>query len=124
MSITLSDKLVIVERPEMQPGYCMASMADRDPKGFIDTLLSHSCFDPRVYISVSWVEETARKLGMEYPEPSDDARRVRELEEQLLEADRQLRAIEVIESAGFTARKKKKAPAKKATAKKTTKAKS
>lgn len=120
MSITLNDKLHIVERPEMQPGYCMATMSDRDPKGFIDTMNTPSCFDPRVYISVSWVEEAARKLGMEYPEPSTPAeKRVVELEEQLREADAQLRAIEVIESAGFTA--KKKAAAKKKTTRKATK---
>lgn len=116
MSITLNDKLHIVERPEMQPGYCMASLADRDPKGFIDTMNTPSCFDPRVYISVSWVEEAARKLGMEYPKGDPAAKRVEELEEQLREADAQLRAIEVIESAGFTA--KKKAAAKKKTTKK------
>lgn len=106
MTVTLNDKLHIVERPELQPGYCMATMSDRDPKGFIDTMNTPSCFDPRVYISVSWVEEAARKLGMEYPKGDPAAKRVAELEEQLREADAQLRAIDVIESAGFTARKK------------------
>lgn len=121
-----TDKMLIVERPEMHPGHCMATLTSEDPKGFIDTTLVPAVIDPRVYISVSWVEETARKLGMEYPTDNNDAVRVRELEEQLLEADRQLQAIDVMESAGFVARKKatRKAPARKAPAKKSTKAKS
>lgn len=112
------DGLNIVEKPTILPGMCMATLSSEDPQGFIDTLLSPACVDPRVYISVSWIEETAKKLGMVYPDdPEGQTARIRDLEEQLKEADKQLHAIEVMESAGFVARKAKKAPAKKAPAK-------
>jgi hypothetical protein len=126
MKIVDSNKLTIVERPTMAPGFCMASMAAEDSQGFIDTLLSPPLVDPRVYISVSWVEETARKLGMVHPDDDSDLRaEVELLREQLRERDEQLHAVEILESAGFAAKKKaatkratKKAPAKKTTTKK------
>lgn len=116
-----TDKLIIVERPEMQPGFCAATLHHEDPKGFVDTLNTPACIDPRIYISVSWVEETARKLGMEYTD-AGDARRVKELEEQLREADKALSAFEVIEAGGYVKKPAVKKPAaKKPAAKKTTK---
>jgi hypothetical protein len=113
-----TDKMLIVERPEYAPGHCMATLKHEDPKGFIDTMLSPPVMDPRVYISVSWVEEMAGKLGMVYVEDAGkDSRRIEELEEQLREADAVARAIDVMESAGFTSRQKRnaarKTPAKK-----------
>lgn len=124
MKVVDSEKLVIVERCELAPGHCMATLTAEDPKGFIDTLLSPSLFDPRVYISVSWVEETARKLGMKHIDDDADLRaEIKELREELLKRDEQLQAVEVLKSAGFaakekTAAKRKKAPAKKPAAKK------
>lgn len=108
-----TDKMMIVERCEYAPGHCMASLKDTDPKGFVDTMLSPAVMDPRVYISVSWIEEMATKLGMVYVEDAGkDSRRIEELEEQLREADAVARAIDVMESAGFTARQKRSAPKK------------
>lgn len=108
-----TDKMLIVERCEYTPGHCMATLKHEDPKGFIDTMLSPAVMDPRVYISVSWVEEMAIKLGMVYVEDAGkDSRRVAELEEQLREADAVANAIDVMESAGFTARQKRNAPKK------------
>lgn len=112
------DSLVVVERCEMPPGHCIATMADTDPKGFVDTLLTPALVDPRVYLSVSWIEECARKLGMEYASESESAAleaRVEQLEAELADADKRLEAIDVMESAGFTARKK---PGRKPAAKK------
>jgi hypothetical protein len=103
------DSLVVVERCEMPPGHCIATMADQDPKGFVDTLLTPALVDPRVYLSVSWIEECARKLGMEYEDDRKAAAleaRVEELELELAEADKRIEAIDVMESAGFTARKR------------------
>ena len=107
MSTVSTDKLLIVDSPAMQPGFCMATLSHEDPKGFVDTLNIPAVIDPRVYISVSWIEETARKLGMDYP-PEDGGvqKRVEDLEEQLREADKQLYAIDMMESAGYVARKK------------------
>lgn len=100
------DSLVIVDRCEMPPGHCIATMSHDDPKGFVDTLLTPALVDPRVYLSVSYIEEMARKLGMEYPPSQEQVDEVLELKEQLKEAERQLQAIDVMESAGFVARKK------------------
>lgn len=126
MKVVDSEKLVIVERCELSPGHCIATLTEEDPKGFVDTLLSPSLFDPRVYVSVSWIEETARKLGMKHADDDADLRaEVAELRQQLIQRDEQLHAVEILESAGFAAKKKtaakratKKAPAKKTAAKK------
>jgi hypothetical protein len=112
------DSLVVVERCEMPPGHCIATMSDSDPKGFVDTLLTPALVDPRVYLSVSYIEEAARKLGMEYADEGNGAR-IEELEAELAEAERQLRAIDVMESAGFVARKKPGRPKKTTTKAKT-----
>ena len=103
------DSLVIVDRCEMPPGQCIATMSHDDPKGFVDTLLTPAVVDPRVYLSVSYIEEVARKLGMAYDNESKAKglkARVEELELELAEADKRLEAIDVMESAGFTARKR------------------
>lgn len=103
------DSLVVVDRCEMPPGQCLVTMSHDDPRGFVDTLLTPAVVDPRVYLSVSWIEETARKLGMVYADEAKAAAleaRVEELELELAEADKRIEAIDVMESAGFTARKR------------------
>ena len=109
------DELRIVDGPELPPGYCIATMRTEDRKGFVDTLLTPAVIDPLVYLSVSYIEEVARALGMEYPEGKTED--VDDLKRQLEEAEKALQAIDVMESAGFTARKKR-TPAKKTSAKK------
>lgn len=110
------DDLRIVDRPELPPGHCIATMRDEDKKGFVDTLLTPPVIDPRIYLSVSYIEEVARSLGMEYPKV-EQSEEVEDLKRQLEDAEKALQAVDVIESAGFVARKKagrpKKAPAKK-----------
>lgn len=109
-------ELRIIDGPELPPGHCIATMRTEDPKGFVDTLLTPAVIDPRVYLSVSYIEDVARALGMEYVEAEKDDS-VEELKRQLEEAERALQAIDVMESAGFQARKKR-VPAKKTSAKK------
>lgn len=105
----------IVVRPELPPGFCIASLASEDPKGFIDTLLAPALpLDPRIYVSVSWVEEMAAKLGWLSPDEAGELRaecdalggQVLDLEDELARADAALDAIDVIESRDFRARKK------------------
>ena len=103
--MTLGDGIMVVERPAFPPGHCIASLSDVDPKGFIDTGLTPALIDPRVYISISWIESIAMKMGMSYVE-SAGGERVAELERELAEAEKQLQAIDVIESAGFVKRKR------------------
>lgn len=103
--MSLGDGIMIVDRPAMPPGHCIASLSDVDPKGFIDTGMTPALIDPRVYISISWVESIARKMGMDYVESAGDER-IAELELELKEAEKQLTAIDVIESAGFVKRKR------------------
>ena len=108
MAVTpVEDTITVVERPDKQPGHCIASMITEDKRGFIDTLLTPAVVDPRVYLSVSYVMDAARKLGMTMePEADDRDERIAELEEQVKVLERQLDAIDVMESAGFTARKR------------------
>src|SRR4051794_16953286 len=85
----------IVERCWLAPGHCAASLKHEDPKGFIDTGLVPPLVDPRIYISVSWVEEHARKLGFVDRSDLDSAeRRIVELEEELRIADEFAEAAE------------------------------
>jgi hypothetical protein len=77
----------IVERPIHAPGQCIATLTNEDPLGFIDTGLTPSVIEPRVYISVSWIGEMASKLGMVEGILLDDAnRRIATLERELAES--------------------------------------
>lgn len=111
------DDLMIVERPSLPPAQCAFSLATEDPQGFIDSRLSMAGTDFRVIASVTWVKTTAKKLGLIEPDGDTDKdqvfrenQRLREENEQL---NRELEAIDVIESRGFTARKKAGRPRKK-----------
>jgi hypothetical protein len=97
----------IVARPELAPGHCIATLKDEDPKGFVDTNLVPAVVDPRVYVSVSWIEECARKLGFVDGAELDDAlARAQAAEAELDETNKYLDAIDVLESRDFRARKK------------------
>ncbi len=104
----------IVERPWLAPGHCIASLKSEDDKGFIDTQLTPAVVDPRIYLSVSFVEECARNLGMvDGSTFADLAEReralmdeVQTLEERVAELEQKFAAIDLLESQGFTARKK------------------
>ena len=111
------DDLMIIDRPALPPGRCIASLSDEDPQGFIDTGNTSGGLEPRVIVSVNWVKTTAKKLGLIEPDGEADKdqvfrenQRLREENEQL---NRELEAIDVIESRGFTARKKAGRPRKK-----------
>lgn len=61
----------IVQEAVRPPGMCLAS---RDTEGpFIDTGLRAAHRDPYIYLSVRWIEEAARELGM-VPKVEVDAR--------------------------------------------------
>lgn len=108
--MSVDTDLMIIERPILPPGRCAVSLSDTDPQGFIDTGLTLTDFDPRVIVSVSWVKTTAKKLGLVEPEgdASNDElfRENARLRDENAQLNRELEAIDVIESRGFTARKK------------------
>ena len=115
--MSVDTDLRIIERPVLPPGRCVVSLSDEDPQGFIDTGLTLPELDPRVIVSVTWVKTTAKKLGLVEPDgdaPADLlARRNRELEEENQALNKQLEAIDMLEGAGFTARKRRGRPPKK-----------
>lgn len=87
----------IVERPAMAPGHCIATLAAEDPRGFIDTGLTVTTVDPRVYISVSWVQQMGRELGMVDGTFLDEAeQRIADLEADLAEADKLADASQLV----------------------------
>jgi len=97
----------IVERCVHAPGYCIATLCSEDPKGFIDTGLTPAVVDPRVYVSVRWIEEIAGKLGFVAGSELEDAKReVKDLETRLREDDKLLAAAEYTMT-GMKSRKKK-----------------
>ena len=115
--MSVDTDLRIIERPQLPPGRCVVSLSDEDPQGFIDTGLTLPEIDPRVIVSVTWVKTTAKKLGLVEPDgDADNDQLYREnqlLREQLADADKRLEAIDLLEGAGFTARKKRGRPPKK-----------
>lgn len=103
------DGLVIVDRPTMPPGHCVASLSDEDRNGFIDTLMTKTMIEERVYVSISWIKEMASKLGMVDPEgdaPLDELHReISRLKDENDQLNRQFDAIDVLEAGGYRARK-------------------
>jgi len=104
-----------VETPAVRPNHCAAiPFVTNDPEGFIDTGSELDGYDNHVYVSVTAIREMARMIG--YQHPADVAQLERELREtreelqvaqvKLAEQERHLVAIDVLASAGFTARKK------------------
>jgi len=115
--VSVDTDLRIIERPLLPPGRCVVSLSDEDPQGFIDTGLTLPELDPRVIVSVTWVKTTAKKLGL--VEPDGDAshdemyRELNLLREENAALNKQLEAIDMLEGAGFTARKRRGRPPKK-----------
>ena len=115
--MSVDTDLRIIERPLLPPGRCVVSLSDEDPQGFIDTGLTLPELDPRVIVSVTWVKTTAKKLGL--VEPDGDAshdemyRELNLLREENAALNKQLEAIDMLEGAGFTARKRRGRPPKK-----------
>jgi hypothetical protein len=113
--------LNIIPRPEFPPGQCIASCQSEDPKGFVDTLLTPSLDgDHRVIVSVSWIEECARKLGFLSPDEAGELRATIDaldsekaaLERELEQADEIVGAVYTLKNNGFAQGKKPGRPAK------------
>lgn len=95
-------ELLIVPRPTMVPGRCIASLADEDKLGFLDTGQVPADIDPRVYLSVTYILTTASKLGMIPAEIAADlAAENARLDAELTEALQALNAVKTIENEGF-----------------------
>lgn len=109
---------VRVQRLDQPPYRCAFTLRDRDPEGFYvgETL---SGWDPKAAISASFARSLARDLGYVHPDDHQEAVKALEgalqdnvaLQTELEAAEARLAAIDVIESAGFTARKKPGRPA-------------
>lgn len=107
----------LVPQAVIRPHHCamLPHLGSAHVKGYVDTGSELPGFDNHGYASVVFVEEAARKLlGWSSPEVvkeledrlAERDRTIEDLRAQLEEADRHLSAIEVMESAGFRARKK------------------
>jgi len=104
-----------VARPEHGPHVCSFTLKGEDPEGFFTTnTVIRWGRDPVAYIAVSAVRQAARELGMV---SSDEHglvvgeleranRRVAQLEDEVAEMNRDFEAIDLLQSKGFTARKK------------------
>ena len=103
-----------VPRPVHPPHVCALTLRGEDPDGFFTTNTEIRGLDPKAYICASVVRDMARDLGWfsgeQYAgvvaELEQHERTIDDLRQQLAEADRQLDAIDVLESANYTARKK------------------
>jgi hypothetical protein len=103
----------VVARPEMAPGFCLLSLKDEDPEGFVDFAISPAVVDPRVYASVGFLKECGRKLGQVDGSVVEGLeRRIADLEAQLAEADRELNAVYVLKNGRFNPASKPGRPAK------------
>jgi hypothetical protein len=105
-----------VQRAVTKPMHCavLPFIGQTHERGFIDTGSELPGFDNHVYISVVAAEEMARMVGFipgkertrVQAELDQALARVTELERDLSEAERHLEAVDLLESRGFTARKK------------------
>jgi hypothetical protein len=109
------EPLNIIPRPVLPPGQCIASLISEDPKGFIDTFLTPSLDgDHRIIVSVSWIEECARKLGWLDPDDAGGLRaeidglqgQVADLERELDEASKFEEAVHVLKRHGLNPQRK------------------
>lgn len=106
----------LVERAATRPMRCavLPQIGQNHERGFIDTGSEMPGFDNHVYVSVVAAEQMARMVGWvpgrdlkaveaERDEALADLAAVRE---ELASAERHLEAVDLLESRGFTARKK------------------
>lgn len=106
----------LVERCEVMPHHCAATLKADDPKGFVDTGTEIPCIDPHIYLSVSWLQnEVATAAGLvsaeDHQKAIDAVVRVENelaaVRNELTLANAELDAISVIESSDrFHARRK------------------
>lgn len=113
-----------VEQAAIRPSRCAVfpHIPGNHRDGFIDSgseLLS-SAHDNHVYVSVVAVREMARMIGWLDPDAKRDLenrvavleRENHRLEDEVIQLNREFEAIDLLESAGYTARKKPGRPAK------------
>jgi len=106
-----------VERAEIRPSRCavLPQIPGNHPRGFLDTgseMLGG--LDNHVYVSVVAAEEMARKLGWQSPEDAQElrdeleavARERDRLQDEVDDLNRDFEAIDVLQSKGFTTRRK------------------
>ena len=94
----------IVDVAEAPPGYC--AVLGRSDGPYIDTGSSIPEYDPRVYVSLEAVKEMAKMIGMVPEEQYNEALDLNtgleaacnDLEAELKEANRELDAVEFLQS--------------------------
>jgi hypothetical protein len=102
-----------IERPMWEPHHCCFTLKHEDPEGFYPGQFINGR-DPRAVIAVSHVRTLARDLGYVHPDEHQAVLEQKaELEDQInamqSEMDhmhRQVEAIDLLQSAGYVARKK------------------
>lgn len=109
-----------VEDATMNPGRC--AVTGRSDGPFLDTGATIATIEPRVYLSgpaVQQIADAAQFISHEQhaetlARVAELEKRCKELEEDLLEADKFAAAVDVLESRDFTARRKAGRPKKEA----------
>jgi uncharacterized protein (UPF0335 family) len=109
-----------VEKAVIRPSRCAVlphlPSGGNHPDGFIDTMaeMPSSGFDQHVYVSVVAVREMAKMIGWHSPETMDATEnelealkhRCAALEDEVQTLNKEFEAIDLLESAGYTSRKK------------------
>jgi hypothetical protein len=107
-----------VESAPIYPSRCavLPQVGGNHPKGYFDTgsELTSSAKDNHVYVSIVAVEEMARRHGWHSPDTVSQIEaelesykhRVAALEDEVQTLNKEFEAIDLLESAGYTSRKK------------------
>jgi hypothetical protein len=110
--------LRFVESAPVYPGRCVVlpQLGGNHPAGYFDTgsEVMSSPKDSHVYVSVVAVQEMAKKIGWHSPETMDATEnelealkhRCAALEDEVQTLNKEFEAIDLLESAGYTSRKK------------------
>lgn len=104
----------LVPKPAHRPHVCALTLRGDDPEGFFTTNTEIRELDPVAYVSVAAVRMMADRLGYLHPDEAEGIaqaleqreHRVQQLEQEVQELNRDFEAIDLLESRGYSARKK------------------
>lgn len=108
-----------IERPMWEPHHCCFTLKHEDPEGFYPGQFINGR-DPRAVIAVSYVRTLAKDLGYVHPDEHQKALdqnaelldQIDAMQSEMTELQRKVEAIDLLQSAGYVARKKPGRPTK------------
>jgi hypothetical protein len=104
----------IVESPVWPPSKCAVTGRGEDLNGFLDTGSQLTCIDPHIYISYEGMKLLAKEWGFVDPDTHEKLLKayavlhedIAKVKNDLAEANREIDAVHVLRSKGYTSARK------------------